>query len=233
MKADYSQVELRIGAWVANEERMLRAFRAGEDLHKLTAKLVLNDESTDARQVGKTLNFGLLYGAGPGTLRRIARVDYDVHLTDAQAKQYHAAFFDAYPAIRKWHRIMRKKVSATATSTSAFGRIRHLEDARSGDDSKKYSAILEGTNHPVQSFAHDLLLRALTKVHEAIDPSVQIVAEVHDEIDLLVPDELVTETGSLVKDIMEDLSWLGDWGIKLPVPIVAEIETGTHWGSLS
>src|SRR2546430_2268091 len=105
VKADYSQIELRIAAKVANESAMMEAYRIGADLHNLTARrLVGKDDVTKAdRQLAKAVNFGLLYGMGAKNFRVYARSHYGVELTEAQAEQYRRAFFAAYPALRRRH----------------------------------------------------------------------------------------------------------------------------------
>lgn len=236
IKADYSQVELRIAAWQAQEQTMLQAFREGGDLHRLTAIMVLGDDSDEARQVAKTLNFGLLYGAGPSTLQRVARTEYNVFLDYRQAKEYREEFFRAYPALEAWHLRMNREISATGQSRSPLGRIRYLPKAKipwSVEDMRgqKIHAILEGTNHPVQSMASDLLLMSLVRVAPLMrELGVEVVAEVHDEMDFLCPDEYVTEAVGTIKTTMEDTSWLQRFGINLTVPVVAEVTTGTYWG---
>lgn len=239
MKADYSQIELRLAALAAGEERMLEAYRNGEDIHRLTAKLVLGDDSDSARQVGKTLNFGLLYGAGPATLQRVARSDYGVFLTLAEARHYREEFFRAYPGLRRWHQQAESQIESTGISRSPLGRIRYLPKAkipRSVQDmwTQKMAAIREGINHRIQSYASDLLLMSLVRVAPKIkEYGAVIVAEVHDEMDFLVPDENVSQVAAIVKDTMEDVSWLHNFGIKLGVPVVADIETGPNWGELT
>jgi DNA polymerase-1 len=239
IKADYSQIELRLAAWQANESVMLQAYRDGDDLHRLTAMMVLGDDSDDARQVGKTLNFGLLYGAGPATLQRIARTNYDVFLDLDQARSYREDFFRAYPGLESWHQMMRQSLVFSGQARSPLGRVRYLPKAKipwEVEDMRgqKIHAILEGTNHPVQSMASDLLLTSLIRISPLVRPlGCQIVAEVHDEIDFLCPNDKVEDVIPLIKNTMEDVSWLGKFGIKLTVPVVAEIETGTDWGDVS
>jgi DNA polymerase-1 len=234
MKADYSQIELRLAAWTAQEELMLEAYRRGDDVHRQTAMLILGDDGDDARQVGKTLNFGLLYGAGPATLQRIARSDYGVNLSLSEAERYREEFFRAYPGLLLWHRRMEEEISRSGESRSALGRVRYLPDAKVPWDvqamrSKKGAAIREGINHPIQSFASDIMLRAVAELSHAGLP---LIATVHDEVDLLVPEFQVADTARLVKETMEDLTWLSKFGIKLTVPVVADVETGPSWGEL-
>lgn len=235
MKADYSQIELRLAAWTAQEELLLDAYRAGEDVHRLTAKLILGSDDDDARQVGKTLNFGLLYGAGPATLQRIARSDYGVHLSATEAERYREEFFRAYPGLLLWHRRMEEELSRTGESRSALGRVRYLPKAKIPWDvadmrSQKAAAIREGINHPIQSLASDIMLRAVSELDHA---GVPLVATVHDEVDILVQPHEVEDMAKLVKDTMEDLSWMDKFGVRITVPIVADVEYGPDWGSLS
>lgn len=229
VKADYSQIELRIAAWVAQEEIMLDAYRRGLDLHRLTATLILDDESDSARQVGKTLNFGLLYGAGVNTLRRIARTEYGVNLTEAEASRYRQEFFDTYPALKAWHSKTETQVLANHYVRSPLGRYRYLPQAADfWDESRQWAAVREGINMPVQSFASDLLLMSLVRVNEAYPGAV--VAAVHDEIDMVFDTDPPLDH---IREIMEDVSWLEKFGINLTVPVVVDIETGTHWGKVS
>lgn len=228
VKADYSQIELRIAAWVAQEKIMLEAYREGLDLHALTAKLILDDESDSARQVGKTLNFGLLYGAGVQTLRRIARTDYGVNLTEAQASRYRDEFFETYPSLKSWHKKTETQVLNNHYVRSPLGRYRYLPKAADfWDEARQWSAVREGINMPVQSFASDLLLMSLVRVNEAYPGAV--VAAVHDEIDMVFEADPPLDH---IKEIMEDVSWLEKFGINLTVPVVVDIETGTHWGDV-
>lgn len=249
MKADYSQIELRIAAWIAQEPTMLDAYEAGEDLHALTARRVLGIDDvyqevmpgTTGRDTGKTLNFGLLYGARPKTLMKIARQNYNMFLTEEQATNYWDAFFMSYPDLSVWHDEVRGRLERDGMIRSPLGRVRYLpmakipwKVAREQDImGKKVGAILEGTNHPVQSFAHDLTLMALNRVSTQLAGSpVRLMLEVHDEMDALAPNHMVQETAEMMKTTMEDVSWLHRFGIDLGVPVVADIEIGTHWGDV-
>lgn len=230
IKADYSQIELRIAAWLANEPTLLAAYEAGVDVHQLTASTVLGDP--EFRQGGKTLNFGLLYGAGPKTLQRVARSDYDVWFSLEEARRHRTEFFRAYPKLETWQKINQNRIIQTGMSRSPLGRVRYLPHAKvpwEVEDmvGKKIHSILEGINHQVQSLAGDLTNMAVVRLVEA---GYNVVAAVHDEIDLVVPDDEVEHTIGTVRSIMEDVSWLQRFGIKLTVPVVVDVETGKNWG---
>lgn len=238
VKADYSQIELRVAAWVAGEETMLEAYESHQDLHTLTARLVLGNSSPDARYAAKTLNFGLLYGAGPATLQRIARSDYGLHFSLGEAKRHRDEFFRAYPGLVTWHQQMREYIVDNKTAVSPLGRVRQLPDARfwkfKDEDLRKKAAaaVREGINHPVQSFASDLLLMAMLRVKPWVKEfGARMVCEVHDEMDFLVPTANVVPFAQQIKGVMENVDWLKDFGIKMGVPVVAEVTSGTHWGS--
>lgn len=226
VRADLSQIELRIAAWIAGEEAMLEAFRAGDDLHSLTAQKILGDPS--ARQVGKTLNFGLLYGAYPGKLIEVARNDYGVTLTKREAEKYRAAFFDTYPGLVEWHDRVKSELAATQMVASPLGRVRHFPEVTiDADEWEVRAAEREAVNHPVQSFASDMLLHALVTLPQEVQA--WAIAEVHDEIDFFMPHGRVEEYSAVIQETMEDTSWLRKWGIEFNVPVLAEVTHGPYW----
>lgn len=234
MKADYSQVELRIAAFLSQEERMLEAYRNHDDLHMLTAELVLGERTPEARQIAKTLNFGLLYGAGAKTLKSTALKDYGVSMSISEAKAHRAAFFNRYSNLVDFHRSVEAEAQSNLTVTSMFGRVRHFPDANHPEDGLRYKALREAVNHPVQSPASDLLVSALIRVHEKAkaEGTAELVATVHDEMDALVDVGTEEYWRKEIKVIMEDIEWTErDFGIKFEVPIVADVTClGTHWG---
>lgn len=228
VRADLSQIELRIAAWLAQEQTMLSAFRDGTDLHALTAGQILGDPTF--RQGGKTLNFGLLYGAFPGKLVEVARNDYGVTMTKDEATRYRAAWFEMYPAFEAWHDSVKMELRATQMIASPLGRVRHFpEVAGQTDEWVVRAAEREAINHPVQSFASDLLLAGMTRMPDHI--ARYAIAEIHDELDFLVPDDEVEAAVPVIKAVMEDATWLQKWGIILPFPVVAEVEYGPHWSN--
>jgi len=119
VKADYNQIELRIAAQVAGDKRMIEAYQAGDDLHALTARTVLNTEDGEIRpedrQAAKALNFGLIYGMGAPRLREYAANSYRVEMTEEEAWRFRERFFKTYPGLRRWHRSQRDGPVATRT----------------------------------------------------------------------------------------------------------------------
>jgi DNA polymerase-1 len=219
VKADYSQIELRIAAKVAGEQNMIAAYRRGDDLHTLTAKAVLGqDDVTKAdRQLAKAVNFGLLYGMGARGFRVYARSNYGVELTDAQAQQYRRAFFAAYPALRRWHvTVGRTEDRPIEARTVAGRRCRNV------------TRFTEKLNLPVQGTGADGLKAALALLWErrAECPGAVPVVAVHDEIviecDAAQADAAVAWLRQAMLDGMAPLA--------SPVPVEVEVTVASTWG---
>jgi DNA polymerase-1 len=220
VKADYSQIELRIACKIAGDGRMLSAYRQGEDLHRLTAALVLNKLPADVtkadRQLAKAINFGFLYGMGWRTFRGYARKNYGVSLNEGEARSYKRAFFRAYPGLRDWHdRVRQAHALETRTLT---GRRRQLRV----DESDTYRL-----NSPVQGTGADGLKLALALLHERRHecPKAFPVLAVHDEVVLEAPADKADEAAAWLKRCMVDaMAPLID-----PVPCEVETSVGPTW----
>jgi DNA polymerase-1 len=227
VELDYSQLELRIVAWLAGEEEMLRAFRDGEDLHQVTADAFGVD-----RQTAKALNFGLLYGAGARKLKWIAAEQYGVELTELQADKLRAQWFKKYPQIKKYHESAVEEARITGGVTTALGRWRPIPDINHEDWGKKAHAERVAINTPVQSLASDLTLIKLDEIardERFWQKGVRPVATVHDSI-LFMVSNLSLQHPIMLKKIMEDTSTILDkFGVDFDVPLKVDIKTGSHW----
>jgi DNA polymerase-1 len=219
VKADYSQIELRIAAKVANEPAMIEAYGRGDDLHSLTARSILGtaDVTKADRQLAKALNFGLLYGMGARGFRQYARSNYGVELTEAQAEQYRRAFFAAYPALRRWH----ARHGATGerpieTRTLSGRRCRGVE------------RFNEKLNLGVQGTGADGLKVALALLWERRSecPGAVPVLAVHDEIVIECDADNVENTAAWLKAAMID----GMAPLAAPVPVEVEVKVALTWG---
>ena len=225
VEMDYSQLELRIVAWLADEEEMLRAFRNGEDLHQVTA-----DAFGVNRQTAKALNFGLLYGAGARKLKWIAAEQYNVHLSEMEADRLRAQWFRKYPAIEQFHKAAVNEAQTTGGVTTALGRWRPIPDINSDDWGKKAHAERQAINTPVQSLASDLTLIKLNEIAERNIMGIKPIATVHDSILFLFWDEALDDRET-IRSIMEDTSTILDkFGVHFDVPLQVDIKTSTHWG---
>ena len=172
VKADYSQIELRIAAELSRDAAMLEAFKKGEDLHIRTARALLDHEPTkEDRQLAKAVNFGLLFGMGAPRLQDYARTNYGVTLTTEQAVEIRQRFFATYRGLARWHK--RQGDDRNTVTHTVLGRRRVNVD--------QYT---ERLNSPVQGTGADILKTALGLLYEdrAAVPSARPVLAVHDEI---------------------------------------------------
>jgi DNA polymerase-1 len=218
VKADYSQIELRIAAQVSGDAALLEAYRAGADLHTLTARRVLGvaEVSPEQRQLAKAINFGLLYGMGVKGFRQYAKSQYGLELSDAEAGRYRRALFDAYPGLARWHaQVRRQHALETRTLT---GRRRRLTPKDS--DTRRL-------NTPVQGTGADGLKRALGLLWErrARCPGAFPVLVVHDGIVVEADAEQADAAATWLRQAMLD----GMAPLIDPVPVEVEVSTAPTW----
>lgn len=222
--ADYSQIELRIASEVANDRTMIEAYLRGEDLHKLTASIVLNkplDEvSKEDRQIAKSANFGLIYGASVNGFRGYAESNYGISLSEKEAKKIMDNFFKSYSGLAQWHkktksRIYNQGVKETRTLSD---RIRYFDNASP-------QQIL---NTPIQGTGADMLKLALGRLVSALKPygnKAKILATVHDEIILEAHESIAEDVAKTLSEVMVSS---GKEFLKR-VPIEADSSIGNSW----
>jgi DNA polymerase-1 len=178
--ADYSQIELRAAAAIAGETRMIDAYKAGADLHKLTASVVLGKPETEVtkgdRQLSKAVNFGLLYGQSAPGLVRYAATSYGVTMTGDQANEIRQAFFRTYSRLRQWHGRSHNHAGVTEVRTRA-GRRRLVPTTAT--DWERFTALV---NTPVQGGTADGMKQALLLIDRRLPQSARIVSTIHDEV---------------------------------------------------
>jgi DNA polymerase I len=225
---DYSQLELRIVAYLSQEENMLKAFREGVDLHQRTADVLGVD-----RQTGKTANFGLLYGAGYRKLKWIAEETYGVSMSESEAMRIREAWYEAYPGIAEYHDKCFKEATETGEITTLTGRRRQLPDIYSNDYAKAGGAARQAMNTPVQGLASDITLLMVTELYTAYQTgqiSSRPIATVHDSILFLVPQECYTRDVTYIKNRMQNPLLFLKFGIDLTVPLEVDVKSGHYWG---
>ncbi|MBX9581009.1 MAG: hypothetical protein K2X87_11930, partial [Gemmataceae bacterium] len=240
VKADYSQVELRVAAKVAGEPAMIDAYRAGRDLHTLTAARVLGKDGGEVtkadRQLAKAVNFGLLYGMGWRGLKGYAKANYGVELTDGQARSYRDAFFRAYPGLRAWHRRTADRVDGLfkASPMGAFevrtlgGRRRVLPVSKRRADGTAYPNLTDALNTPVQGTGADGLKAAVALLWVTRDecPRAAPVLFCHDEVVVECPAADADAAAAWLKRAMVD----GMAPLVDPVPVEVDVSVGRTWG---
>jgi DNA polymerase-1 len=243
---DYSNIELRAVAAVAGDEAMLAAFREGKDLHRLTAAAVTGKReeeiAREERLAAKPVNFGLIYGAGPGRLAASARYDYGVEMGYEQAKAAREAFFRAYPGIARWHQAqsaVRERPEPHWFHSHERGwHAVPLVCVRIRPDRKRVwpnwggrtvAPLTEIFNTGVQGAAASVLKLGMARLYRALLQvgwgDVRIVGSVHDELLLECPEEQAGEVAALLRRVMEEA------GRKIfpEVPIEFDVAVGKSW----
>lgn len=237
VEADYSQVELRVAAWLANDRVMLRSFLEGTDIHmttamKVTGKIRPSEVTSEERKKAKSQNFALIYGVGAKKLVSYSFDNYGIKITLDEAEEARRIFFDTYQGFKPWHDRQRRLARRYHQVSSPIGRVRHLPDILSSDDGVKGESERQAINSPVQSFASDLMLISLVELHNLLEPTeARIVGTVHDSILFEVREDKVDYWAPVIKDTMEDMTIVKrKFGTDITIPIVAELEVGDHWG---
>ena len=225
--ADYSQIELRVAAEIAQDQRMMKAYQQGEDLHRLTASLVsgvpiaLVDKQQ--RQAAKAINFGLIFAMGARGLQAYSQDTYGVEMTLSQAEQFRQRFFQAYRGIDRWHKRVReedaqKRQEGQPSETRTLLGRRYIWSNPAG--------VAGLYNMPVQGSAADITKKALILIHEENHhPSWHLVGCVHDEILMEVPEQDGVEAQNFLKRQMERAGK----AILRSVPVLAESNIGHSW----
>lgn len=235
LEADFSQIELRIAAMFSRDPALTKTFREGGDPHAQTAAKILGipqgQVTKDQRKMAKAVNFGFLYGMWWKKFGRYADEKYDVQVSDEEAKAYREAFFRQYSGLEPWHNRQRRLVNANQQVHSPTGRIRHLPTILSVDSDVQQEAERQAINSPVQGFASDLTILAMSRLHAKLDRKrARIIGNVHDSIILEAREEVAEEIAQQVKHTMEHLPLKKLFGFTPTVPIEVEVSIGQHWG---
>lgn len=235
VEADFSQIELRIAAMVANEQTMLAAYQRGDDLHMVMAMAITGKPAEavtkEERSRAKPVNFGFLYGMGWPNFIPYARAQFGLVLTEAESRSYRDTFFRLYPGLALWHERMRRIAHQKQRVVSPIGRVRRLPDITSSDRGVVGDAERQAINSPVQGLASDLTLLAIPRIMERLDPTVaHVVGQIHDSILIEVKEYHAESTAQIAKEVMETLPVAALFGWKPNVPIVADTKINRWWG---
>ena len=239
---DYSQAELRVASWFSGDKNMQDAYNSGSDLHQSTLKLIYGNEVIDPdvdhdgakrqRTNAKISNFSLVYGAVPQSLVNYAK-GWGINIPLKEAEELHKAFFKAYPKLTEFYERCKRFTRQHGYIESPIGRKRWLPDIHSSDWKKKSSAERQCINTPVQGMASDICISALADItfDKSLDHSkFTVLGSVHDAILIECKEEYADELGKRVVEIMSYPSVLKDAGIKMPVPLKADLVIDKKWG---
>lgn len=221
--ADYSQIELRILAHIADDQNMINAFLNGDDIHSITASQVFNcplEEMTPAiRSRAKAINFGIVYGISAFSLSK------DISVSVAEAKEYIAAYMLTYSGVADYMKAIVEKAREDEFVTTLYGRKRPLPDINHSNKLIKAFAERVALNAPIQGTAADIIKLAMVKVHRRIKKEqldARLILQVHDELIIEAPAMQADTVKQMLKEEMQNAA-------KLSVPMLVDVHTGGNW----
>lgn len=220
--ADYSQIELRIMAHLANDQNMIKAFAEGKDIHRSTAAEIfgvpLDEVTSEQRRSAKAINFGLIYGMSDFGLSN------QLGISRADAKKYMELYFQRYPAVQQFMLDIREQAAVKGYVETLFGRRLYLPDIQSSNAIRRKAAERVAINAPMQGTAADIIKVAMIGIDRAIKgcDDIQMIMQVHDELVFEIKAERVEHYTAIIKAEMEN-------AIAMRVPLIAEVGIGENW----
>lgn len=228
LSLDYSQIELRLAAHMSGDKKMIAAFKNGEDIHTATAAAInqveLSEVTPEMRRQAKATNFGILYGQGPHGLSQNADIPY------VRAKEFIDQYFKVYEGVKTFVDETIELARGRGYAETLFGRRRFLPELSSSVMQVRKAAERMAINTPLQGTAADIIKVAMIKTQKLIDEKysageLRMLLQVHDELVFEVKNNLVAETATEIKEIMESV-------IKLKVPLAVDASVGDNWGEM-
>lgn len=238
MEADYSQIELRVAALLADEQNMKHIYATGGDIHATTASRVsgipISQLTKEDRKKGKPVNFGFLYGMGWRKFIETAFSNYGILFSEDEAQASRIIYFDMFPALIPWHNRQRKLVKKYGRVQSPIGRVRHLPDIYSPDQGVRAEAERQAINSPVQGFASDMAVSSMIDINQQFKKygiAGHCLGLVHDAINFEIRDDHLARALPIIKTCMEDMDMIyRKFGAVIDIPIIADVSLGRHWG---
>lgn len=221
--ADYSQIELRVLAHLANDEIMIKTFREGGDIHAQTAASVFGvpaewvDENM--RRSAKAVNFGIVYGIGAFSLAK------DIGASVAEAKKYIDDYLTNFSGVREYMKSVTASAEKNGCAVTMFGRRRFIPELMSTNKNIKTHGVRAAMNTPIQGTAADIIKIAMVRVYRRLKkelPEARLILQVHDELIVEVPEALGEKAAQLMTEEMQG-------AVKLSVPLIAEAKEGKTW----
>jgi DNA polymerase-1 len=219
MAADYSQIELRILAHLSQEPELMRAFNAGEDVHTVTAQLLLEKEEVNSneRRLAKIINYGVIYGMGALKFSR------DIQVSVKQAKQFIEKFNQRYSRIFTYMQSVEVEAERNGYVETILGRRRYFRGLSQINGYQKAALLRSAVNAPIQGTSADIIKIAMLRVDELLQGyQARLLLQVHDELVFEVPPDEVDELQPKIKAAMES-------AVDLSVKLEVDIHTGKNW----
>ncbi|MSQ81673.1 MAG: DNA polymerase I [Myxococcales bacterium] len=227
LSADYSQIELRLMAHLADDPGLQQAFRQGLDIHRETAARMFNLlpplVSADQRSAAKTINFGILYGMGPQRLSR------EINVSLKEAKAFIERYFERFPSVHRWIEVTLEAARQSGEVRTLWGRRRPIAGLTSQGPADRAAAERIAVNTPVQGSAADLIKLAMLQVDRQLSgTSARMLLQVHDELVIEVAEQDAPAIAELVRETMQNCDVLPD-GSRLKVPLQVDARWAASW----
>jgi len=222
ISADYSQIELRVLAHLAEDETLIEAFKRGDDIHAQTALKIFGTDSGrgphELRSIAKTINYALLYGQTAFTLSK------KIGVTPQAAQAFIDAYFAGFPRVRAFIDRTLEKARVSGGVKTMYGRRRLVPELNSRDFQRRSAAEREAVNMPIQGSAADIMKRAMIDVQAALAsyPDARMILTVHDELLFEVPTGQAGDVAAVVRDRMQS-------AVVLKVPLTVDVGIGENW----
>ena len=226
LSADYSQIELRLAAHMADVPPLREAFAKGDDIHALTAMELFGEVNRDTRGKAKTINFAILYGISAWGLA--GRLEVDRQEAQSMIDRYFARF----PGINRYIAETLTKVRDQGFVTTLFGRKTHLPAIRAKTVGERQAAERQAINAPIQGTSADIIKRAMARMGPALAAAglheVKMLLQVHDELVFELPEGDADAAGDVIRQVMATAA---EPAVALSVPLGIEIGAGKSWGA--
>ena len=223
ISADYSQVEIRLLAHLAEATDLIAAFNLGLDVHRVTAAKIFGipeaEVSSELRSQAKAVNFGIIYGMGP------QRLAAQTGVTLAAAKDFISRYFEVYPGIKSYTTELVNSARTAGYCVTMFGRRRPIPELRDSNQAIQNRGENIAVNAPIQGSAADLIKLAMIKVHHALKAhrlKTKMLLQVHDELVFSAPETELETVVPIIRDCMEH-------AITARVPLKVDISWGPDW----
>jgi DNA polymerase-1 len=240
LSLDFSQIELRVGAFYCRDKRMLETYRTGGDIHAQTTSVIYCipfEEAADKnaphykerRTIAKNCNFGVFYGLFPTGLQRTLKFKAGLNPTLSECETIIQNLKAGYPGLAKWQDEVKKRAAVSCYTETWLGRRRYLLGIRSSDWGKKSFAERCALNTPIQGTAADILKLACGRIISGLSERLWLkpILQIHDELVFELPEDKVDEAVDFIKECMETQPFP-----EFDVPIVAEASVGRNFGEM-
>ncbi|WP_033924710.1 DNA polymerase I [Sphingomonas sp. 35-24ZXX] len=226
LAADYSQIELRLAAAMADVDSLRDAFAQGEDIHNRTAQELFGEVNRDTRGRAKTINFAILYGISRWGLAGRLEVSAD------EAQAMIDTYFQRFPGINRYIAETMEKARECGFTETLFGRKTHFPRINSKNQAERQGSERAAINAPIQGTSADIIKRAMARMLPALEaaglPNVRMLLQVHDELVFELPEGDVEAASAVIRAVMEGAA---EPAVTLSVPLGVEIGTGPSWGA--